>query len=118
MRVAADEEEHAALLRWAEHAARLSERYAAPPLLDRFVVAGGLPWCSRSSTPPSRRSDLASWTDELLAVLGALHADAELAAALGPPVTAGQAFTNVWISRFVADLAVIEATSTGTSTCG
>ena len=39
--MAADEEEHAALLRWAEHAARLSERYAAPPLLDRFVVAGG-----------------------------------------------------------------------------
>ena len=109
VRVAADEEEHAALLRWAEHAARLSERYAAPPLLDRFVVEGRaalvFPFLR---APVATRAGLAAWTGELSAVLGALHADAELAAALGPPVTAGRAFTDVWISRFVADLAVTE----------
>jgi aminoglycoside phosphotransferase (APT) family kinase protein len=109
VRVAADEEEHAALLRWAEHAARLSERYAAPPLLDRFVVEGRValvfPFLP---VPVATRAGLAARAGELLAVLGGLHDDAELAAALGPPVTAGQAFTDVWVARFVADLAVTE----------
>lgn len=109
VRVAADDEEHAALLRWGEHAARLSERYAAPPVLDRCVVEGRatlvFPFLPGHA---ATRADLAARAGQLLAMLGELHADAELATALGPPVTAGQAFTEVWVSRFVADLALTE----------
>jgi fructosamine-3-kinase len=109
VRVAADDEEHAALVRWGEHATRLSERYAAPPVLDRLTVEGRaalvFPFLP---DPVATRAGLAGRAGELLAVLGELHADAELAAALGPPVTAGRAFTDVWVSRFVADLAVTE----------
>jgi aminoglycoside phosphotransferase (APT) family kinase protein len=109
VRVAADDDEHAALLRWGEHAARLGELYAAPPVLDRFVVEGRaalvFPFLPG---PVATRAGLAARAGELLAVLGELHADTELAAALGPPVTARQAFTDLWVSRFVADLAVTE----------
>jgi aminoglycoside phosphotransferase (APT) family kinase protein len=109
VRVAADDDEHAALLRWGEHAARLSELYAAPPVLDRFVVEGRaalvFPFLPG---PVATRADLAPRAGQLLAVLGGLHADTELAAALGPPVTAGQAFTDLWVARFVADLAITE----------
>lgn len=109
VRVASDDDEHTSLLRWGEHAARLSERYAAPPVLDLCVVEGRaalvFPFLP---CPVATRAGLAARAGQLLAVLGELHADAELAAELGPPVTAGQAFADVWVSRFVADLAATE----------
>lgn len=109
IRVASDADEHAALLRWSEHAARLSERYAAPPVLDLVLVEGRATLVFPHLVEPvATRADLAERSGPLLALLSALHADAELATALGPPVTAGQAFTDVWVTRFVADLTVIE----------
>ncbi len=108
-RVAADDAEHRALLRWAAHADLLAERYAAPPVLEVLDVAGRagllLPFLD---APVATRAGLADRADEVLGVLADLHADNGLAEALGPPTTAGHSFTQVWLTRLEADLAVVE----------
>lgn len=101
-RVASDSDEDAALRRWAAHADRLA-LYAAPPVLDVLTIDGRatlvLPLLHEVSRPVP--------ADEVLAVLRRLHADTELAAALGPPVTSREAFTRVWLRRLRADLAIV-----------
>ena len=108
-RVAADDGEHRALLRWAAHADRLAERYAAPPVLEVLTVEGRagllLPFLD---APVATRDGLAERADEVLGVLADLHADIDLAEALGPPTTAGHSFTEVWLTRLEADLRVVE----------
>ena len=108
-RVAADDAEHRALLRWAVHADLLAERYAAPPVLEVLTVEGraGLLFPFLDA-PVATRDRLADRADDVLAVLADLHADAGLAESLGPPTTAGHSFTQVWLTRLEADLAVVE----------
>ena len=91
VRVAADEAEHEALQRWAEHAVRLAEQYAAPPVLDALLVEDRATLVfPHLDDPVATRADLARVADSLLGLLADLHADRELATALGPPVTAGR----------------------------
>lgn len=104
VRVAADADEDAALQRWAEHATRLAEEYAGPPVLDVLrveerttLVFPFLPSVDRRIPP-----------EEVLALLDRLHDDADLADALGPPVTARESFTRLWLERFRVDLEVVE----------
>jgi hypothetical protein len=102
-RVAATAEEDDALRRWAEHADRLSDRYAAPPVLETLRVDGRttlvFPFL------PAVERDVAA--EEVLDVLHRLHADCELATALGPPVTARASFTRIWLRRLRADLEIV-----------
>lgn len=106
VRVAADAEEAAALARWAASSSSL-EAYAAPPVLDVATVDGRTtlvlphlpdPVATRATFPESA----------VLSVIARLHADRDLASRLGPPVTAREAFTSVWVERFEADLDVVE----------
>lgn len=106
VRVAADQDEDAALRRWAAWTDRL-ERYAAPPVLDVLTVAGRTALVQpHLPEPVATRETLPA--EALLKVLADLHADADLAARLGPPVTARAAFRAVWLDRFVADLEIVE----------
>jgi hypothetical protein len=108
-KVAADADEEEALTTWAEVAALLAERHAAPPVLDVLQVAGHtallFPFLD---SPPAHRADLRARYDEASALLAGLHSDTELAALLGGPTTTADCFREVWLERFEGDLDVIE----------
>lgn len=108
-KVAADQDEHAALTTWAEVATILAERHAAPPVLDALQVAGRTALLfTYVDAPPATRVTLRERYAEVGAVLAGLHDDAELAAVLGPPTTTARSFRGVWVERFEADLEIVE----------
>jgi hypothetical protein len=108
-KVAADADEEAALTTWARVAALLADRHAAPPVLDVLQVAGHtallFPYVD---APAADRPALHHRYDEANAILAGLHGDAELATLLGPPTTTAACIREVWVTRFVADLDIIE----------
>ena len=58
--------------------------------------------------PVATRATLRERYDEAAAVLAGLHEDRGLAALLGSPTTTGDCFREVWLTRFEADLDIIE----------
>jgi len=86
---------------------RLTSRYHAPPILA-WIDLGDLVGIAMPSitAEPATESLLA----DLMTVANRLHEDRELAAALPDrPTTLGQAFLDLWIERFVSDLAELES---------
>ena len=107
-KVAADDEEDAALRTWASVAALLAERHSAPPVLEVLDVAGhtGLLFPFLDAEVATRASVQERYA-EVQAVLDGLHADRDLAVRLGGPTTSGAVFREVWVSRFETDLRII-----------
>jgi fructosamine-3-kinase len=108
-KVAADQDEEHELATWARVAVLLSERHAAPPVLDVLEVAGRtallFPFVD---APVADRTTLHERYDDAEDVLAGLHADAELAALLGGPTTSAACFREVWIERLEEDLDIVE----------
>jgi hypothetical protein len=109
VKVAADEEADWPLTTWSRLAELLTERHAAPPVLETLSVDGRtallFPFID---APVATRGTLHERFDEARSVLTGLHGDAALADLLGPPTTTAECFRGVWLERFVADLDVIE----------
>lgn len=108
-KVAADAESEQKLRTWSRVAPLLAERHSAPPVLEVLTVDGHttllFPFLE---SPVATRATLAAAHDRAAAVLDGLHADTELAALLGPPVTAADSFRGLWVERFVGDLEILE----------
>lgn len=108
-KVAADDQEDVALRTWASLAGILAERHGAPPVLEVLDVAGrtGLlfPYVDAAV---ANRVTIRERYAEVQALLDGLHADRELVDALGEPTTSAAVFRDVWVSRFEADLLIIE----------
>jgi aminoglycoside phosphotransferase (APT) family kinase protein len=108
VKVAGDHRERDDLLRWAS-VSGLLERHGAPTLLDVLDLAGSPALVlAHVEAPAATRTAVRERYGEVSALLAGLHADAELAALLGPPTTTAGSFTAVWVERFVADLEIIE----------
>lgn len=108
-KVAADGDEEAALSTWSRVASLLAERHAAPPVLDVLEVGGRTALLfAFIDAPVADRGALHRRYDEARAVIAGLHEDAELAELLGPPTTTAAAYREVWLTRFEADLDIIE----------
>ncbi len=120
VRVAADADEAAALRRWSQHAARLRDRHAAPPVTDVLELSSDgvvgapgpgtvpvlvFPFLDAPVATPALLRERAA---DFLAVLDDLHADTVLGDALGNPRPAGESFDAVWVTRFDDDLQIIE----------
>jgi hypothetical protein len=108
-KVAADRDEEARLATWAAVAGLLTERHAAPPLLDVLEVHGRTALLfAHVDAAPASRATLHQRYDKAAGLLAGLHADRELAELLGGPTTTAACFRTVWIERFEADLEIIE----------
>ena len=108
-KVAADGDEEAALATWARVGALLAERHSAPPVLDVLDVGGHTALLfPHIEAPAADRAGLRRRYDEARALLTGLHEDTELAELLGRPTTASAAYRRVWLTRFEADLDIIE----------
>jgi aminoglycoside phosphotransferase (APT) family kinase protein len=108
-KVAADRDEDARLATWAAVAGLLTERHAAPPLLDVLEVHGRTALLfAHVDAAPASRAALRRRYDEAARLLAGLHADRELAGLLGAPTTTAACFRTVWLERFEADLEIIE----------
>jgi hypothetical protein len=108
-RVAADDDEASSLATWARVGALLAERHGAPPVLDVLDVDGRIALLfPHLDAPVADRTGLHHRYDEARALLTGLHEDAELARSLGGPTTAAASHRAVWLTRFEADLDVIE----------
>ncbi len=111
LKLADDAEMQSRLARWKSVGPRLAEKYHAPPVLD---------WIAIPRTPfagllfesiPGQPADLAAQPRvlaQVLALLAALHADQDLAAALesidGEIFPCAETFLSVYIDRFDEDL--------------
>ncbi|HEX5087424.1 MAG TPA: phosphotransferase [Nocardioides sp.] len=108
-KVAAGADDEESLETWAELAGLLSERHAAPELLDVLTVDGRtallFPYLDAR---PATRSTLHERYAEATELLAGLHADRELAERLGEPTTSAACFRAVWLDRFEGDLDVVE----------
>ena len=108
-KVAADDDEQTSLATWSRVHALLTERHGAPPVLDVLDVGGRTALVfAFIDAPVASRTGLHRRYDEARALLEGLHEDAELAQLLGGPTTAGAAHRATWLSRFEADLDLIE----------
>ena len=108
-KVAADADEDESLATWARVAGILAERHAAPPVLDVLSVDGRTALLfPHLDAPQATRGLLHERYGEARALLAGLHSDTELAHLLGGPTTTADCFRSVWLTRFVADLDVIE----------
>lgn len=107
-KVAADAESDEQLRTWAR-VAPLLERHGAPPVLEVMTVDGRtallFPYLD---APVATRDTARTHHDPIAHLLDGLHADVELATALGPPVTTADSFRGLWVERFVGDLEIIE----------
>ena len=107
-KVAANDEEDAALETWASVAKELTDRHGAPPVLEVLQVAGRtallFPFLDGEV---ANHATVRDRYGEVQAVLDGLHADHDLAERLGGPTTSAAAFREVWVSRFEADLHII-----------
>jgi fructosamine-3-kinase len=108
VKVAANDKEEKRLMAWASVAALLSERHAAPPVLDVLRIAGrtGLVFPFLDA-PVATQSMLRERYLDVKSILDGLHQDHELAELLGAPMTVGASFRAVWVSRWQADLDII-----------
>jgi aminoglycoside phosphotransferase (APT) family kinase protein len=107
-KVAANDEEDAGLRTWALVARHLTDRHAAPPVLEVVQIAGRttllFPFLDGEV---GRHATVRDRYFEVQAVLDGLHADRDLAERLGAPTTSAAALREVWVSRFEADLDII-----------
>jgi hypothetical protein len=110
VKVAGDEREDKRLRRWADLSTALASDYSAPLVLDTLEVRGRIglvfPFLL---TPVATTVLVRSRLTQILALLDALHGDDALAARLGPALTAGEAFRQLWLRRLRADLEIVQS---------